>query len=436
MTSLMYHNLTSCFDQDPFGQQILAAALPTEGEESVSDELNAPEYSTDEFRMFQFKVERCGKRCVHDWRCCPFAHPTENARRRDPRLVEYLPVPCPDYKRGICLRGDACPYSHGVYECWLHPAKYRTQLCKEGPACRRPVCFFAHAVRDLRQPTHTPGEGSGPRAMLQCAAAGFRGGPGPNSAAHARRTPPSALRTTRVPRPWTRPLARRRRPRVRWASTPPSSPSSTPAWAGRRSPPPRWPARALAPTRPPSVPSSLAWAPAAWTAAAVRRGRAMAMTSRPWRASPSSPRRLRAASWGLPAALPGGPLPRRRPRAPPRGRPPSTPPSWPSSRRLRNRIASSSMPATASLATLRSLGALRACSERTSRSLPASGPGCRLLLLDGESGTVRHHPITPSHDRVRARVPKKHQRHAGAPPILTFFPRPRRSGHSSHSVEP
>ncbi|KAL6777885.1 hypothetical protein ACKKBG_A16060 [Auxenochlorella protothecoides x Auxenochlorella symbiontica] len=185
MTSLMYHNLTSCFDQDPFGQQILAAALPTEGEESVSDELNAPEYSTDEFRMFQFKVERCGKRCVHDWRCCPFAHPTENARRRDPRLVEYLPVPCPDYKRGICLRGDACPYSHGVYECWLHPAKYRTQLCKEGPACRRPVCFFAHAVRDLRQPTHTPGEGSGPRATLQCAAAGFRGGSGPNSAAHA-----------------------------------------------------------------------------------------------------------------------------------------------------------------------------------------------------------------------------------------------------------
>lgn len=47
---------TSLPRQDPFGQQILAAALPTEGEESVSDELNAPEYSTDEFRMFQFKV--------------------------------------------------------------------------------------------------------------------------------------------------------------------------------------------------------------------------------------------------------------------------------------------------------------------------------------------------------------------------------------------
>ena len=119
-----------------------------------TSELNDPEYSTDDFRMFSFKVARCSKRYVHDWRSCPFAHPTENARRRDPRTTRYLPVPCPDYKRGICMRGDTCPYSHGVYECWLHPAKYRTQLCKEGPSCHRPVCFFAHSVGHLRQPTH------------------------------------------------------------------------------------------------------------------------------------------------------------------------------------------------------------------------------------------------------------------------------------------
>jgi hypothetical protein len=117
-----------------------------------ASELNAPEFSTDEFRMYAFKVQRCAKRFVHDWRSCPFAHPTENARRRDPRAARYLPVPCPDYKRGICLRGDGCPYAHGVYECWLHPARYRTQLCKEGPRCRRPVCFFAHAVAHLRAP--------------------------------------------------------------------------------------------------------------------------------------------------------------------------------------------------------------------------------------------------------------------------------------------
>ncbi len=46
---------------------------------------------------------KCPKRYVHDWRSCPFAHPTENARRRDPREVKYMPVPCPDYKRGLCL---------------------------------------------------------------------------------------------------------------------------------------------------------------------------------------------------------------------------------------------------------------------------------------------------------------------------------------------
>ena len=85
--------------------------------------------------------------------CFRCSHPTENARRRDPRIYNYAPVPCPAYKKGICLRGDACSYSHGVYEAWLHPAKYRTQLCKEGLQCRRPVCFFAHSLEDLRQPT-------------------------------------------------------------------------------------------------------------------------------------------------------------------------------------------------------------------------------------------------------------------------------------------
>lgn len=136
-----------------------------------TSELNDPEYSTDDFRMFSFKVARCSKRYVHDWRSCPFAHPTENARRRDPRTTRYLPVPCPDYKRGICMRGDACPYSHGVYECWLHPAKYRTQLCKEGPSCRRPVCFFAHSVGDLRQPTHLWNGGGGDATQVPSAAA-------------------------------------------------------------------------------------------------------------------------------------------------------------------------------------------------------------------------------------------------------------------------
>lgn len=29
---------------------------------------------------------------------------------------------------GCCRRGDACPFAHGVFECWLHPSRYRTQV--------------------------------------------------------------------------------------------------------------------------------------------------------------------------------------------------------------------------------------------------------------------------------------------------------------------
>ncbi|DBA74465.1 TPA: hypothetical protein ACH3X2_000930 [Trebouxia sp. C0005] len=140
------------------------------------DELSHPEYVNDDFRMFTFKVMKCPKRYVHDWRSCPFAHPTENARRRDPREVKYMPVPCPDYKRGLCLMGDACTYSHGVYECWLHPAKYRTQLCKDGAQCRRPVCFFAHSVSELRSPTYTWENGETTATSGRQASAGLQEG--------------------------------------------------------------------------------------------------------------------------------------------------------------------------------------------------------------------------------------------------------------------
>jgi hypothetical protein len=49
-----------------------------------------------------FKVLRCSKRYAHDWRACPFAHPTENARRRDPREHRYSSIACPDYKQVGC----------------------------------------------------------------------------------------------------------------------------------------------------------------------------------------------------------------------------------------------------------------------------------------------------------------------------------------------
>ncbi|XP_052173253.1 zinc finger CCCH domain-containing protein 30 [Diospyros lotus] len=107
-------------------------------------------YSTDEFRMFSFKVRPCSRAYSHDWTECPFVHPGENARRRDPRKYHYSCVPCPDFRKGACRRGDMCEYAHGVFECWLHPAQYRTRLCKDGTSCNRRVCFFAHTQEELR----------------------------------------------------------------------------------------------------------------------------------------------------------------------------------------------------------------------------------------------------------------------------------------------
>jgi hypothetical protein len=168
----------------------------------------------------------CSKRYVHDWTECPYAHPQEKARRRDPRLHNYTGIACPSMKKasgavvgylaqvlaahflvdscdpwrpaslpvacssvsmtlikassdplcstpsvarlchawvlasptpdiavlgnpchlqeGCCAFGDHCPYAHNVFEYWLHPTRYRTQLCNDGSNCKRKICFFAH----------------------------------------------------------------------------------------------------------------------------------------------------------------------------------------------------------------------------------------------------------------------------------------------------
>ncbi|KAL1829042.1 hypothetical protein DCAR_0208334 [Daucus carota subsp. sativus] len=107
-------------------------------------------YGSDEFRMYTFKIKPCSRAYSHDWTECPFAHPGENARRRDPRKFHYSCVPCPEFRKGACRQGDACEYAHGIFECWLHPAQYRTRLCKDEIGCNRKVCFFAHKPEELR----------------------------------------------------------------------------------------------------------------------------------------------------------------------------------------------------------------------------------------------------------------------------------------------
>ncbi|MBA0739860.1 hypothetical protein Gogos_013090 [Gossypium gossypioides] len=107
-------------------------------------------YGTDEFRMYNFKVTPCSRAYSHDWTECPFVHPGENARRRDPRKHQYSCVPCPEFRKGSCKQGDNCEYAHGIFESWLHPAQYRTRLCKDESNCNRKVCFFAHKPEELR----------------------------------------------------------------------------------------------------------------------------------------------------------------------------------------------------------------------------------------------------------------------------------------------
>ena len=132
------------------------------------------------------QVLPCSKRFCHDWTVCPYAHPGEKAKRRDPRVHSYTGIACPNMKKvrhlmpccpllagskmgfctacarsllvfaGLyacelaqiadmslqdqaCVRGDSCPYAHNVFEYWLHPTRYRTQLCNDMEKCNRKV---------------------------------------------------------------------------------------------------------------------------------------------------------------------------------------------------------------------------------------------------------------------------------------------------------
>lgn len=112
-------------------------------------------FSSDEFRMFSYKIKRCPRMRSHDWTDCPYAHRGEKAQRRDPRRYCYAAVACPAFRNGVCYKGNACEYAHGVFEYWLHPARYRTRACNAGRFCTRKVCFFAHSTEQLRVPAES-----------------------------------------------------------------------------------------------------------------------------------------------------------------------------------------------------------------------------------------------------------------------------------------
>ncbi|CAK9154835.1 unnamed protein product [Ilex paraguariensis] len=136
-------------DSPKADETLLQKFLPSNNYDDDHDDDSDP-YASDHFRMYEFKVRRCTRSRSHDWTDCPFAHPGEKARRRDPRRYHYSGTVCSEYRRGICTLGDNCEFAHGVFECWLHPSRYRTEACKDSKNCKRKVCFFAHSPRQLR----------------------------------------------------------------------------------------------------------------------------------------------------------------------------------------------------------------------------------------------------------------------------------------------
>ncbi|KAK8657879.1 hypothetical protein V6N13_036098 [Hibiscus sabdariffa] len=130
------------------------ARVQAEAQAKYNEAIDQEIYGSDEFRMYGYKIKRCPRMYSHDWMNCPYTHHGERAERRDPRKYPYIPIICLDFRDGVCLKGDNCQLAHGVFEYWLHPAKYRTRVCTEGRFCTRKVCFFAHSPDQLRsEPT-------------------------------------------------------------------------------------------------------------------------------------------------------------------------------------------------------------------------------------------------------------------------------------------
>lgn len=174
-TAHIHSPVSHSFDASHYENAMAALQryLPSNKDDVVlaedADDFDVPvdAFSCDNFRMFEFKVKKCAVAKSHDWTECPFAHPGEKARRRDPRKYHYSGGACPDFRKGECWRGDACEYAHGVFESWLHPGRYRTQPCKDGTHCRRRVCFFAHTPEQLRVLPYSTSPDSSPRRLGQ-----------------------------------------------------------------------------------------------------------------------------------------------------------------------------------------------------------------------------------------------------------------------------
>ncbi|XP_075515980.1 uncharacterized protein LOC142550817 [Primulina tabacum] len=75
--------------------------------------------------------------------------------------------PVGSHPHNIYANGNhhGCLHESAWFECWLHPARYRTQPCKDGTRCRRRVCFFAHTPEQLRILPHATSPDTSPSVL-------------------------------------------------------------------------------------------------------------------------------------------------------------------------------------------------------------------------------------------------------------------------------
>ncbi|XP_004345270.1 zinc finger CCCH domain-containing protein 37 [Capsaspora owczarzaki ATCC 30864] len=114
-----------------------------------------------DFFMYAYKTSLCPLVRKHEWSACHYAH-TPNDRRRDPREKQYSPELCTQWEaKGVCERGDECPFAHGLKEQLYHTLRYKTELCSEYVArkgdssCPRGhLCAYYHEPSERRQPSN------------------------------------------------------------------------------------------------------------------------------------------------------------------------------------------------------------------------------------------------------------------------------------------
>lgn len=129
-------------------------------DQSYESTIRDPKFRTDNFMMYGFKIAQCSRQGRHPWCSCPFAHPTENARRRDPRLYNYTCNECQSYRcaspRALLARPGSTPAVQtpgGVGARSRRPIRPCLWHCQHWQRCR--LSGYHHAAARRCPPPHT-----------------------------------------------------------------------------------------------------------------------------------------------------------------------------------------------------------------------------------------------------------------------------------------